>query len=145
MGKFSPTAGCHPIVTLSSRIPSTTKLLSALSSLTDCTHSSARLTSCDARLELLRFLFGAIKQIWRRWLLVAWIYSSSGVIADGKVYVRKSARKTMWRAGNEKCASEPRRTYNGTTHDPPPSRVFGKPRLPRHVSSDFSAHHWAIN
>jgi len=95
MGKLSPIARHHPVVTLFGRIMSTTNLLSALSSLTDCTHSSVQLTSRGAHLEPLRFRFDAIKQIWRWWLLVAWIYSSGGAVADGKVYVRKNARKTM--------------------------------------------------
>ena len=58
--KLSPRAGRHPAVTISGSTLSTTNWLSAASLLMELTHSSARLSSCDAQLELLRFLLGAI-------------------------------------------------------------------------------------
>ena len=44
-----------------------------------------------------------------------------------------SPRKTMRHVGNGECTSEPWWIYNGSTPYPLPSRVFGEPRLSRHV------------
>ena len=63
VGKLSPRAGHHPVITLSGSTSSTTNWLSAASLLMDLTRSLARLSSRDALLELLRLLLGAILSI----------------------------------------------------------------------------------
>ena len=54
-------------------------------------------------------------------------------------------KKMKWQRESGECAPGSRSSYNGSTPDPPPSRVFGKPRLPHLIPSEFFVRHWAVN